>query len=377
MRGIANRQRCVLFFLHFLLLCFYPGICCGEEKGSSEDSDLVTFLLDKVQENYAKVNNFTCLVRYNEPDIQIGPIGADLPQGPVGSRQRIEKIAIATEGRGRLERTIQTENPDGGQTETREQSITTWDGTTCIEFRQEQHSSPFPYSARLSNEAPLVFSKRYSQPWTQFGGRLRDEYALARTLDKEVSATKEQDKYYLRFTREYDEPYLKTITTYVIDPNQGFSVVSKEDRGNGILLTGYKARFKEVCLGIWFPVEAEVTSWSPVSDDYVRTTISVSGIRVNDPNFYTDLYQVDFPDGTHVYDKRTDVTYTVGQPLSLRTDADPNSPTVGSLMWKELYELATALDKAPAAGSVSAIWPLCCDIRISVIGLQGCVKFST
>jgi hypothetical protein len=129
----------------------------------------------------------------------------------------------------------------------------------------------------------------------------------------------------------------------IVDPTQGYSIKSEEVYRDNTLMARYRATFRQVSDGVWFPVEGEAVTYDEASPDQVRrqTTVKIDEVKINDPNFYVGLFHIDLPDGTRVVDTVTGLQHTVGKPLSL---APQGMPTVDEIATKELAELAKQAD---------------------------------
>lgn len=313
-------------FLSFLLVLNSVSIC----QASSSDKDTVKYLLDRILDNRNKVKNFKCTVVYRDyrPNEarqkqieQLTKQGA--PQKIVERlasrmneyneyRFQKQQLAFDNEGRARVEMLLGISDANGSLIKENFKRILTWDGENSIEYN-ERSESKFP-SATLSNKQPFETTKRIRQPWQQFGGDFCERIAGTMAENADINVKREKDGTYLvELVFENDRKQIA-----IVDPSQGYSLTLQENYGVGQLRERYTAKFTEVSPNIWFPTEGEDIRFSIDDPTLLRlkSTIKVSEVTINDPNFYENLFHVDFPKGTRVLDATSGIQYTVGKPMS-------------------------------------------------------------
>jgi CARDB len=297
-----------------------PNPVVSVASGVLSDSDnLAMFLRDRLLENRRKIDNVRFVAKHAELRSEKYRqtayehallLGETEQQARVTLDdvyvRRIERFALDREYRGRVERVVERTDSNGNRIGADDDSVVTWDGKTAIKLRKEPESGLFPYTVTLGEDRPMECSQRYSQPWIEFVRWPARMLADAVSNGVRVEAEKVQEEYRV----ELDYGGGKTV--YVIDPAQGFSVVSGQRVSNGRLLASHRAEFQEVSPGVWFPIGGEMVGGNAETGD-VRTTVEILQVSVNDQDFYEGLYHVDFPKGTRVSDKRTGLSYVVGE----------------------------------------------------------------
>jgi hypothetical protein len=302
------------------MFCFSIINCCfGMVVMGAEGTNLAKYVLDKMLENRNKVENFKCayekLTYYSEKERQAtyeDLLKAGLPQEQAkeGLNQaysyQTEHLALDNKDCGRVETIAKEVDTRGNLTGKIEiKRITIWDGKNSIDYREEPKSS---YADIGATEPSLPVTKRYSQPWRTFGGNFCDYLKSALERNEKVNIEKQKDgKYWIEFLYSED-----TKMVGLIDPNQGYSMISRETYSQEHLQVTYKAQFKEVKPGIWFPVSGECISGS-LKDPLSTNTMTVKEIKINDPNFYDGLFKVDFKEGTRVTDMISGLNYVVSE----------------------------------------------------------------
>jgi hypothetical protein len=230
------------------------------------------------------------------------------------SKHRFSRLdmAIDSEGRARIETNFGPASEKGilvAADSTRK--VVTWDGENAIKYVEDSKNLK---SATLSNERPSQTTKSSRRPWRQFGGNFYDR--LSRTIAESTRVDIERTEdglYRITISRGDDGREIGTF-----DPSQGYSLIRTEYHSGQHLVGFNEATFMEVSPDIWFPVEGEVVWFFENGPPEVarKTSMKVSDIVVNDPNFYDGLFHVDFPEGTTVVDRNTGLRYVVGEPMS-------------------------------------------------------------
>lgn len=346
-------------FLSLLLVLNYVSIV----QASSSDRDTAKYLLDRILDNRNKVKNFKCTAEYHTY------MPKELMQEIINSRikktqerlspkkqQRLarylrnldeyneytflkERLALDNEGLTRVEMITGISDINGSIPKESTKRILIWDGKKSINYIERSQGR----SAILSNRQHLETSRKHRQPWRIFGGIVCDRFAKAianGTLSK--IERMEDGTYHVEFLFNNR---VKNIS--VIDPSQGYSVTLEENYVNGQLEYGTQAKFGEVSPNIWFPVEGEMVSFSRENPAQVlmKATINVSEIIINDPNFYDDLFHVDFPKGTLVSDHILGLRYVVGEPMSEGPIGAANVKSLHEVTMDMLEEMAKEIEQ--------------------------------
>lgn len=306
----------------------------------SQDEDLARFLLKEIQGARQKIRNvkhtaiyhdykswksfelslesFALQLKERYPEEQVEDVIRRRKENY--SKHRFERLdmAIDSEGRARIESNFGPASEKGILVAADAiRNVVTWDGenaVSCIQ-RSKNHRS-----ATLSNERPLETTSRARRPRRQFGGNFCDQFSETIAENARVDIERTEDGLY-RITI-FQGDGVSEIGT--LDPSQGYSLIRVEYHSGQHLVGFNEATFMEVSPDVWFPVEGEVVWYFENGPPEVarKTSMKVSDIVVNDPNFYDGLFHVDFPKGTQVWDKRTDRRHGVGERRSEATDSE-------------------------------------------------------
>jgi hypothetical protein len=112
-----------------------------------------------------------------------------------------------------------------------------------------------------------------------------------------------------------------------IDPNKGYAVIEWTKSQTGKLTARYSATYDEVAKDIWIPTEGRIESFDPDENALKsKAKYLLTEYKINDPNFDNACFEFTLPDGTHVSDMRTGISYIVGDPTSKRVDMVGSSP---------------------------------------------------
>jgi len=108
--------------------------------------------------------------------------------------------------------------------------------------------------------------------------------------------------------------------TIWLDPSHGFAlrgyelINTREDGSEWLVSRIRVTKLKEVCAGVWWPIEAYAESGpSRPGKPYRRFVYRASNVVANDPNFDEKIFTVPFRDGYLIDDKVRGVNYRVGQ----------------------------------------------------------------
>jgi len=109
-----------------------------------------------------------------------------------------------------------------------------------------------------------------------------------------------------------------------LDPNQGFALLKFDDLrtdkdGNEQVYSSINViKLKEVAKDIWWPMEAYFIDRSHNTDKpWKRIVYQASNVVVNDPNFDSKVFALNFPKGYRVDDKIAEKTYVVDANLDM------------------------------------------------------------
>ena len=302
-----------------LLFCVFNNYSIYSIIGS-ENINQVDYIFSKIIENRNKVENYKCLWEKNDfisekekQAVYEDMLKYGMPQEDAEEilhqvyEYQIISLALDKNGCGRVEIISKEVDTKGIPTNNiRHKNIATWDDNSSIDYMEYSQRS----DATIGRTDPyLPLTDSFDQPWRTYSGNFCDMLESSIKDNHKVNITKLNDgKYRIEFQFSED---IKLVG--IIDPDQGYSVVLQEEYLNGKLRGTYKAEFKEVNSGIWFPVKGEyISNLFPLS----RDIMIVKEIEINDPNFYDGLYHVKFKEGTNVSDKVTGLRYIVGEPMS-------------------------------------------------------------
>jgi len=315
-----------------IIACVSVFSCCFATVAiGAEDTDLAKSILDRMIEHRNRVENFKCI---NEKFISFS---ADLFKNIPGrnsdkdrpqeeARKRIyrhdtEQLALDSKGTGRVTTRREETDDKGNRTGYGiEKTTNTWDGECSVGYSERPGRT---FATIGGTTQPIPLSRRGAQPWNVFGGNFLNDLTGALERNEEINIERQKDgNYRIEFLRSQD-----TKIVSVIDPNQGYSMISQETYLKGKLNGTKKARFEQVKPGIWFPVSGEFSAGATTAPR-IRTTMAVKEIEINDPNFYDGLYRVDFAEGTYVTDRATGSEYVwtrrppflIGKPLPKLND---------------------------------------------------------
>jgi hypothetical protein len=323
---------------------------------SGRDTTLAQSVLEKMHIARQSVGNFRCTVVYHDfrPNVveqfnrDLDKLGQDMKRkalqaGLLPTKHTLQehKVAFDNEGRARVEVSTGTANPDGSLAAPQNRLISTWDGKSSIDY--EKRADRKYGSALLGKEPRSLTGKRHRQPWSQFGGTFVEFYKRALEQGAKIDINMQGDATY-RVVIMYDDD---SSRIGIVDPSQGYSVRVHEKYRNGRLIERCAATFNEVSPGIWFPVSGESLLFNVDNPSQVRTqtTVKISDIAINDPNFYDGLYRVDFPKGTIVTDLASGFQYTVGEPMSERFHGIFDVVSTGGIALETLEEIAREIAK--------------------------------
>ncbi len=325
MKPIA-RACLVLSIISLLLALKYASI----GQASSSDRDTARYLLDRILNTRKKVNNFKCTVvyhNYKPKEAQQKQIEQLIRQGAPKKivdrmvstinehkeyRFQKHKLAFDNDYRARVQVVGGISDAQGKLMKVTIKQIFTWDGESAIQYYQ--HPEGESSTAILSEKQPFETTKRIRQPWQQFGGDFCILFARAISDGTQINAVKEKDgKYRVELVYEKDRKQIA-----IVDPSQGYSLPLQEYYNSGQLRERYTAKFMEVSPNVWFPVEGEDIRFSKDDPTLLRmkSTVQVSDVTINNPNFYDGLFHIDFPKGARVIDHTTGVQYIVGESMS-------------------------------------------------------------
>ena len=308
---------CAIVWLAFFTATAYP---------MQRDTELAQSVLDKVVAARQTVKNFRCTVTYHDFRPNAGRSRRpELGEGEQRLHDAMIQELLATEhafqehnlafdnkGRARVEMLAGTADPNGNLASLDSKSISTWDGENSVHYVHPWHGRYG--SASIGGKQSFLTTKRHRQPWHQFGGAFAESYGRALEQGGTIDImTCEDGRYRVAIMHDDDSSEVG-----VIDPAQGYSVSVHEQYRKGRLIQQHTATFKQVSPGIWFPVEGSSVRFAVENPSQlqVHTTVRISKVAINDPNFYDDLFDVDIPKGAVILDQTSGLRYTLGEPMS-------------------------------------------------------------
>ena len=99
------------------------------------------------------------------------------------------------------------------------------------------------------------------------------------------------------------------------DPQHGYALLGEEtisSKGN-LIRRMVVEELQEPKSGVYYPSKATLYSFSSSGEPRIRKHYEASSIVANNPEFAEDIFTIEWPDGTIVYDKMTDITFIVGK----------------------------------------------------------------
>jgi hypothetical protein len=238
-----------------------------------------------------------------------------------GRKFELQTVVGDSGGRTKMVHTYGMYSPDGKKQPMREVSIA-WDGTMSVDYSRSLDADR-PGGAIIA-AMPSLHPRIARNPIWSFGGQ------FWAALDKAIESGAKIDVIdthdgarQVRFAGEdpvHSGP--KRVWVATVDPMKGFSVpryeITFEDGGKGC----FSATFSEVDDGVWFPTQGSIEGFFPDGMRRCTTSMKITQVIANDPNFSPHLFHIDLPKGTHVQDKVAGVAFIVGAPSSTRVLGD-------------------------------------------------------
>jgi hypothetical protein len=206
----------------------------------------------------------------------------------------IRQLSFDDQGYGRMELSQGFRDKEDQLQTITYKSIVTWDGSKSILY--EPRSGDSAPRARVASE-PLGDLDVYADLMTSYTDELRSHLTRIIEENDKVRVVKNRQGC-LRLS--FSIPGGQRCTA-VVDPNQGFSVIERRYYMVGGPEDKVYVQYKQIRRGLWFPVMIQIRKSTSLIPQSTRT-LTVSQIQINDPNIYSDLFQIDFEVGTHVYD---------------------------------------------------------------------------
>jgi len=315
-------KKAVFILLNILFL--NQSIYSSQELSSEITAQ---YLLDKMLESQEEIQNFQCTSEFDQylsnesrqreiddgkrkgiDEIHIKNMQALLERNRgIEHKYQIDKLAFDNTGRARVENIYGIYNKSGEKMSPREIFITTWDNENAIEY--SDYIEKGRRGAMLSNKRPYAVSERARHPLRSYGEHFYKAFSQTIAKGETVDITENKDgTYRIEFMNK------NLIRVGTLDPTKGFSLIKQEAYRDGHLAFIYKAEFQEIVPGIWFPISSEDEVYFTKEPYDLRTkyTVKISDIKINDPSFNKNLFQVEFPDGTMVRDAITGIEFIVG-----------------------------------------------------------------
>jgi hypothetical protein len=315
-------------------------------------------ILLKMQESRARLRNVQCLVEYNDSqtyeaisrmlrDVKNKKVPPQIPAkaqahiiktlenklaaikpGTSENRFQIQKVIMDSEGRAKIELRGGDYDDTGEKVFSGFESIRGWDGVISVEYRKARgatHGSAFIDSTR-----PKMLNI-LRNPLQSFGGEFMTSLSKALEQGKDIDIEKNDESGTFKITF-YNEQERKNMG--IVDPAKGYSLCKRELYTGEALSVRWTANFEEFNEGVWFPTEGKIDSYFvdyPYQQDTV-STVKISNIKINDPEFNASLFHFDLPKGTRVVNINKDSTdqqihSLLGKPLpkfqDLKVDLSP------------------------------------------------------
>jgi hypothetical protein len=319
-----------------LLLSFWLS-----SAGPTVERDPARDLLQNMQAAQSRLKNYQCSVEYVDSAdyaarkrlLENALKTPDMPEHLVryyerdlegtGRHYEFQKVVGDGAGRIKIAHTVGRYGTDGKQEPTQE-NTSAWDGDTSITYLPPGDGSPFG-GAQITAGRNLCFQAMRHPLWS-FGGRFYA--ALDRAIDggEKIEIQREPTGGLLRIHFAGGEaiaPTPKWVWAAVVDPARGFCVPEWEFTRPDGAKSRFSATFREVQPSVWFPTAGRVDGFFPDGMVESRTSVKITDVVVNDPNFSNNLFHIDLPPGTRVRDMVKGLKYVVGNPDSTCTLPTP------------------------------------------------------
>jgi hypothetical protein len=230
-----------------------------------------------------------------------------------GRHYEFQKVVADSSGRIKVAHTVGRYDADGKQQPTQE-NTSAWDGDASMTYLPRGDGSPFG-GAQITAGRDLCFQAMRHPLWS-FGGRFYAALDQAIESGEKIEIQREPASALLRIRFAGGEaiaPTPKWAWAAVVDPARGFCVPEWEFTQPDGMKCRFSATFREVQPGVWFPTKGRMDGFFPDGMVESQTSVKITDVVVNDPNFSNNLFHIDLPPGTHVRDTVMGLQYVVGK----------------------------------------------------------------
>jgi hypothetical protein len=308
--------------------------------GSAAENDAARALSAKARSAHESLRNYQCSVEYMDcrdyaarrrqldeaRKVKDGPPGlVEYYQEKLdgsGKDYELQTVVGDSTGRIRIAHTFGKYDLAGEKSVTSRMDCA-WDGTTTVDYYTRPNLD-IPGNAVITPTRSMHFLF-VRHPQSSFGGLFLA--ALDKAIQNGEKVDVQQEAHGLQqisFTCE--DPAApggpKHLWGGTIDPSKGFSTSEWEVTHADGHKSRLSATFAQVSEGVWFPTGGRIEGFFPDGMLEVRTSVKIADVVVNDPNFNERLFHIDIPKGAHVTNRVAGVTYTVGDPTSVRALGD-------------------------------------------------------
>lgn len=328
------RSRGILIAL--VIECSLAGVVCAQSK-SQINNEEAKYVLDKMLATRKKMRNLQCDFeyttwrdqelakrQYNElasrlkglTTKQLEQLKKGVLQGGNETSYQVYSIVLDCNGRGKMHRKESgLVDSSGTRLPYGVIEIRAWDGHTGV-----SHSRGAKGGSATLDDSPPHSLNHQIHPWRSYTGPFADRLAKAIEAEKPVNVeTLPDGKYQVSYFNSPGNEYVG-----IIDPEKGFSCTSMTIFTDGIERSYCTAEYQEFSDGVWFPVTATLVNKSVKGIEEYRHIMKTSNVKINDPNFSEDLFHVDLPKGTRVWDKVLGIRYVVGDSMSNKVQSGAN-----------------------------------------------------
>jgi hypothetical protein len=308
-----------------LILSSWPLIGLAGERNPARD------LLQNMRSAQGRLKNYQCSVEYVDSAdyaarkrlLENALKAGDMPEHLLryyerdlegsGRHYELQKVVADSSGRIKVAHTIGGYSTDGKQEPTQE-NTSAWDGDMSITYLPPGDGSPFG-GAQITAGRDLCFQAMRHPLWS-FGGRFYAALDQAIESGEKIEIQREPASALLRIRFAGGEaiaPTPKWAWAAVVDPARGFCVPEWEFTQPDGMKCRSSATFREVQPGVWFPTEGRMDGFFPDGMVESQTSVKITDVVVNDPNFSNNLFHIDLPPGTRVRDTVMGLQYVVGK----------------------------------------------------------------
>jgi hypothetical protein len=209
------------------------------------------------------------------------------------TRYQILKCTTDNAGHAKIEMTSGTYDSSDKKVPNDDKHVWAWNGVSETQFSQRSGS----LGSATIRDSPRTATV-YGHPWRSYTGIFCKFLEETIAAEKQISVDELQGGTY-RIAFNYKTSRYMAI----IEPSQGYTCSLREGYNKqGKLYSRNTAKYEEVAGGIWFPVSGQTERYADDGSLHGKHTFKSSQIRINDPSFNENYFDVNMPKGAHVRD---------------------------------------------------------------------------